>query len=86
MTHYNITIGNDVARDVHCDITMGHDVAMGTYDVTMNTDVARTLIYVLVISMPNYDISIFLVKSLKFYIKHYVIKTKVVRHKNRTSS
>ncbi len=49
MTHYDITIGNDVARDVHCDITMGHDVAMGTYDDgTMHTDVARTLIYVLV--------------------------------------
>ncbi len=31
--------------DVHYDI-MGHDVAMGTYhDVTMHTDVARTLIY-----------------------------------------
>ncbi len=49
MTHYDITIGNDVSRDVHCDITMGHDVAMGIYhDVTMDTDVARTLIYVLV--------------------------------------
>ncbi len=40
MTHYDITIGNDVARDVHCDIIMGHDVAIGTYhDVTMHTDV-----------------------------------------------
>ncbi len=32
---------------------------------------------------PNYDVSIFVVKSLKLYIKHYVIKTKVVRHKNK---
>ncbi len=48
MTHYDIPIGNDVARDVHCEIIMGHDVAMGTYhDVTMHTDVATTLIYVL---------------------------------------
>ncbi len=48
MIHYHITIGNDVARDVHCEIIMGHDVAMGTcHDVTMHTDVTRTLIYVL---------------------------------------
>ncbi len=46
MTHYDITIGNDVARDVHCSIIMGHDVVMGTYhDVTIHVDVARTLIY-----------------------------------------
>ncbi len=45
MTHYDITIGNEVARDVHCDIIIGHDV-IGTYhDVTMQTDVARMLIY-----------------------------------------
>ncbi len=46
ITHYNITIGNDVARDVHCDIIMGHDVVMGAYHyVTLHTDVARTVIY-----------------------------------------
>ncbi len=39
MTHYDITIGNDVTRDVHCDIIMGHDVVIGTYhDVTMQTE------------------------------------------------
>ncbi len=26
-THYDITIGNDVARDVNCEITMGNDAA-----------------------------------------------------------
>ncbi len=26
MNHYNITIGNDVARDIHCDIIMGHQL------------------------------------------------------------
>ncbi len=50
MTHYETTIGNDVARDVHCDIIMGHDVVIGTYhDVTMHTDVARMLIYYVLI-------------------------------------
>ncbi len=39
-------MGNDVARDIHCDILLGHDAVKGTYhDVTMNTDVDRTLIY-----------------------------------------
>ncbi len=48
MTHFDITIGNDFARDVHCDIIIGHDVVMGTYhDVIMHTDIAGTLIYVL---------------------------------------
>ncbi len=46
MAHYDITKGDDVATDVHCDIIMGHDIVMGTYnDVTMHTDVARTLLY-----------------------------------------
>ncbi len=45
MTHYDITIGNDVARDVHYEIIMGHSIVVGTYDVTMHTDVAMTLIY-----------------------------------------
>ncbi len=47
MTHYDIPIGNDVARDVHCDIIMGHDVMGTCHDVTMQTDVARMLAYVL---------------------------------------
>ncbi len=65
MTHYDITITNDVTRDVHCDIIMGHDVVMGTYhDVTMQNDVARMLTYVLL-----HPIMIFLF-SLKLYIKH----------------
>ncbi len=31
MTHYDITIDNDVARDVHYDIIMGPDIFMGAY-------------------------------------------------------
>ncbi len=26
-THYDITMGNDIARNADCDITMGNDVA-----------------------------------------------------------
>ncbi len=45
--HYDITIlGNDVVRDILCFITMSHDIVMGAYHgLTMHTDVARTLIY-----------------------------------------
>ncbi len=43
MTHYDITIGNDFAKDMHCDI-MDQEVIF-TYDIIMNTDFARTLIY-----------------------------------------
>ncbi len=28
ITHYDITIGDDVARDVHGDIIVGYDVVM----------------------------------------------------------
>ncbi len=71
MTHYDITIGNDVARDVHCDIIMGHDVVMGTYhDATIHTDVARTLIYYVLLCPIMIFLCVFLVKSLKLYIKH----------------
>ncbi len=46
MTHYDITIGNDVARDVHYEIMKGHSIVVRTYhDVTMHTDVAMSLIY-----------------------------------------
>ncbi len=46
MMHYDIIIGNDVARDVHCEIIMGHGIVMGTYhDVTIHADVATNLIY-----------------------------------------
>ncbi len=46
MSHYDITIGNDIARDIHCDIIMGQDIGIVVHhDVTMHTDVAKTLIY-----------------------------------------
>ncbi len=51
---------------------------MGTYyDITVHTNLAKTHPHLLRIT--NYDISFFLVKSLKLYIK-LNIKTEVVRH------
>ncbi len=39
-------MGNDVARDAHCDIRMDHDIVMDIYyDVIMYTQGARTFIY-----------------------------------------
>ncbi len=61
LSHYDITIANDVAMDVHCDLIIGHDVVMGKYhDVTMQTDVARMLTYVLL-----HPIMIFIFSVLK---------------------
>ncbi len=41
-----ITMGNDIARDIHCDITMSNDVAMCTYHgITIHNDVAMNLFY-----------------------------------------
>ncbi len=50
MTHYDITIANGIVRDFHCDIIISYDVVMGVYhDLTMHTDVAKTLIYYLLL-------------------------------------
>ncbi len=54
MPHCGTTMGNDIARDVHYDITMDNDVAM------------NLLCYVL-LTMPNYDIAVSPVHSLKLY-------------------
>ncbi len=57
------------ARDAHCKITIGNGVAMCTYHaITMhNGDAINFLLY---ITMPNYDITVFPVNSLKLFIKH----------------
>ncbi len=57
MTHYNIAVRNDVARGVHCYMIMGYDIIMGAYhNVTMHTDIAKTLIYYVLISLLMYDL------------------------------
>ncbi len=44
-THYDITMGNDIARDALCEISMGNDGVRDTHcDVTMNNDVAMCCI------------------------------------------
>ncbi len=41
MTHYDITMGHDVAKDAYCGTTMGNDVARGIHcDITMDNDFA----------------------------------------------
>ncbi len=71
-------LGNDIARDIHCDIIMGHDIAMGTYhDDTMYTDAKSS--FIVLQNTPNYDIAVFLVKTLQFYTKHWY-------HQKRTST
>ncbi len=38
-THYDITMGNDIAKGAYCDITIGNYVARDIHcDVTMSND------------------------------------------------
>ncbi len=58
-THYDITMGNDIARDAHCDITMSNDTTWDIHcDVTMLNDIAMNPFYnfLLCITMPIYVI------------------------------
>ncbi len=80
MTHYDITMGhevaknvplyitmgNDIARDIHCDITMGNYVAMCTYHgTTMHNEPI-----LLCITTPIYDIVISPGNSLNYTLKN----------------
>ncbi len=35
-----ITMGSEVSKDIHCDVTMHNDLAMCTCGITMHNDVA----------------------------------------------
>ncbi len=44
--HCKITMSNDIARDIHCDVTMSNDVAMCKYHgITMHNDIGMNLFY-----------------------------------------
>ncbi len=44
--HCEITMGNNIARDIHCDVSMSNDVAMWTcHGITMHNDIAMNLFY-----------------------------------------
>ncbi len=52
-THYDITMGNDIAMDAHCEITMGNEVARDIHcDVIMSNDFAMCIYRG--ITMPNH--------------------------------
>ncbi len=39
-------MGNDVAMNIHCDVTMSNDIAMCTYHgITMHDEVAMNIFY-----------------------------------------
>ncbi len=67
LTHYDITMGNDVARGIYCDVIMSDDIIMCTYYViTMLNGIAVSFF----ITTPNYGIAFSPVNSLKLFIKH----------------
>ncbi len=44
MTQYDITMGNDIASDIHCDITMSNDIFMCTSQFKMTSIVITPFI------------------------------------------
>ncbi len=45
-THFDITMGNDISRDIHCDITLSNYFAMCTYHgITMYSEVTMNILY-----------------------------------------
>ncbi len=62
INEYDITMGNDVARDIHCDVTMSNDVAVYTYGITMHNDSAMNIFYH--VSSPLYLI-VFIMGSME---------------------
>ncbi len=39
-------MGNDIAMDIHCDVTMSNDIAMCTYHcIKINNDIAMNVFY-----------------------------------------
>ncbi len=43
---YYVTMGNDVTRDILCDVTMSKDIAMCTYHgITMHNGIAMNLFF-----------------------------------------
>ncbi len=63
-----VGVVNDVARDVHCENIMGHSIVIVSW--CYNAYWCCYDPHLLCITTPNYDISVFLVQSLKLYIKH----------------
>ncbi len=41
--HCDITSGNDVTSEIHCDVIMSNDVAMYKYSITKHNDFAMIL-------------------------------------------
>ncbi len=59
-TLYDITMGNDIIRDIHCDVTMSNDIAICTSQCMM-------MLLWTYITIPTYDINVSPVNSLQLY-------------------
>ncbi len=56
-------MGNGIARDIHCDVTMSHDIVM----CTSQWKITLLWTFCYVITTPTYDIA---VSSQNFTIAH----------------
>ncbi len=52
---------SDIAWHNHCDVTICHDIDMGTHhDITMENNIVKSLIYMYYHTIPNFKFTIFL--------------------------
>ncbi len=59
--HYDITVGNNLSRDIYCDVTISNVVTMCIYhDIIMHNDVTTNLFYSVII-FPIYVILLLVV-------------------------
>ncbi len=90
MTHYDIKMGNDIARDTHCNTTMCNDIARDIHcDVTMSNDVVMctsqciiTLLWTSFYVLLHLFIFLFHHKTL-YNCTHKSLKSIIVWHKNK---
>ncbi len=78
ITHYDITMGNEIARGVHCEITMGNDVTRDVHcHATMGNDIASFIAMHNDIAMNIfYYVMSALCLIVLFYYGWYGIKTR----------
>ncbi len=64
MTHYGITMGNNVARNIQYVFTVSNHAMCIFQDIIMHNDIAMNLLFC--ITTHNYDIAVSPVHALNF--------------------
>ncbi len=76
-------MSNDVARDIHCDVTVSNDIAMCTYHgIKMDYDFAMKLFHLLLcITVPNCVMLLWVVRNKmknNFMVDQYGLENTII--------